>query len=189
MRIPSENENENPAVISCRATAAIPHTPLLDLLEHAVYESRPGGVHEPRLKDANFLTAGLQVLGANSLVPAHCDSFDLPPWSYHLVLDNHGYIVCGPEEEVSLMPPQPAGTLLRFNSHEPHRLTHDFRSPNWTFEDSPDAWPSVSGGWASLHFSDDRERTLDEAWHELRRRILHLQGLCPELAPMFCTQP
>ncbi len=182
------DEDEEPKVISGPAQLGQPSPSLMNLAHHAIFNARNGGVHEPQLRDPVFLKAGLQVMGASSAVETHRDSDELPRWSYHYIIENAGFIVKHPLQEVSLMPTQPAGTLLRLEIHEEHTLVHDYRSPNWTRSElaSDGEWAAEERGWASLHFGSDNHLTIEEAEAEMRRRIAKLEEIGPPaLVPMF----
>jgi hypothetical protein len=160
-------------------------------------ESKEGGVKEPWLRNENFLEAGLQIMGTQAPVPSHCDSHELPAWSYHLILVNSGFIVRHPEEEASYMPIQPAGSLVRFSVHEQHTLTHDYRSPQSAGLEAVEGtvWESQEPGWASIHFGSDEQMDMMEAFVEMKRRLVKLEELLEEhliegaLYPEHKTEP
>lgn len=160
----------------------------MNLAHHAIFHAGNGGVHEPKLKDPVFVEAGLQVMGVSSAVETHRDSEELPRWSYHYIIENAGFIVKHPLQEVSNMETQPAGTILRLEIHEEHTLVHDYRSPNWTRKElaSGGEFAAEERGWASLHFGSDDKLTLEEAEAEMHRRIAKLEEIGPPaLNPLF----
>ena len=174
----SVNTNYPPRTISVYAGLPAPSRALLDMAHRAIFDARPGGVKEPMLRDPDFMSAGLQVMGAKDYVGVHRDSEELPRWSYHLILSNSGFIVRHPQEETSLMPSQPAGTLVRLSVHKLHTLTADFRSSNWTDEELQEdgEWEAEERGWASLHFGSDELLSPDLARAELLRRVALLES-------------
>jgi hypothetical protein len=186
----SLNRNLDPRTVSWKLNLPEPSEALVDMALRAIWASREGGVHEPFLQHPAFLEAGLQVMGAAGYVSSHRDSPELPPWSYHLVLVNSGYIVRHPEEEAALMPIQPAGRTVRLNIHRRHTLSPDFRSPSWYADGLQEDgdWVSEDYGWASLHFGDVRKLRPREAKLEFLRRAKLLADRAPDLfdgKPLF----
>ncbi len=183
-----EEESE---VISGPAQLGQPSPSLVNIGLQAIYHAKNLGVHEPMLRDPLFVKHGLQVMGVKSAVGVHHDSYELPRWSYHYILLNAGFIVKHPEQEVSLMSTQPAGTIVRVDIHEPHTLVHDYRSPNWTRDElaMDGVWAAEERGWASLHFGSEEMLSIEEAEFEFKRRIAKFEVEAPPaLQPLFFVE-
>lgn len=97
---------------------------------------KEGSVHEPYLRREDWTGGDSQVslLATSGGVDAHCDSEILPPYCYHAILRNDGYIAKGPSQRVSsnriLCQPQRPGVIICLNIHEEHALITDTRCFN-----------------------------------------------------------
>lgn len=120
-------------------------------LERHVYrawQKQPNSVNEPWLHGID------EPLGANLLITTgtirkHTDAEELPPYSYHAIIRNDGFIARSNGLKIKRLPIQDRGTVIVLNIHEEHEVVRDTRIiGNDEFE------PFLSS-WVSLCFNDD----------------------------------
>lgn len=122
-----------------------------------------GGVYEPFLHHPLWVEAGLSLLACSGDVEEHCDSENLPRYTYFAVIVNDGWIARQSWVAIEDLPVQHAGSFFRLDVHDEHELSTDLRVVPTNLE--PDDVP----GFAVLLFgSDERlnEEAVEERFHQ-----------------------
>lgn len=119
---------------------------------------KEGSVHEPYLHRDDWINPRrVSLLATSGGVPKHCDSEILPPYCYHAILRNDGFIAKGPSQRVSsdpiLFQRQIPGVIICLNIHEEHALITDNRCFNPTAE-----YPT----WITMVFNSKKPLPHDE---------------------------
>ena len=84
-----------------------------------------------------------------------------PRFSWHLILHNGGFRICGLSDE--LMPPLVPGVVYLIDTHSPHEVTRDHRLPkisNYKLQlaiDSDVPMPAASATRALLEFACNQD--------------------------------
>lgn len=143
----------------------------------AIYRAKAGGVNEPYLQDQAWKTADLSLMGVPQKVDYHTDSYELPGYTYFLVITNTGFVVRQKGEKMPDL--QVPGTIFGINIHENHGLFQDPRAESSTtiiFPDEP-----VDGA-SFLVFGSETQLSTQEVEDEFHQRFAVLTQLLPEYA-------
>lgn len=152
-------------------------------LERFVYRAWNGlhnSVNEPWLHGLD------EKLGANLLITTgaiseHCDSEELPPYSYHAIIRNDGYIARSTGQEVKNLAIQERGIVIALNIHEEHEVIRDLRIND---ADADDFDPYLTT-WCSLCFNDDKLLPWDEVERRFNQIAANIQTALDNKIPLI----
>ncbi len=130
--------------------------------EHARLEN---SVSEPFLR--TWRPFGISMLCTSGAIKKHTDSEELPPYCWHAILLNDGYIAKGPDQKAKRLRQQVPGTVICLNIHEEHHLIRDAR-----VRVIKDDYPT----WGTLTFNTHERMDPHQVILELQRRV----ALIPE---------
>lgn len=128
---------------------------------------KENSISEPYLRQSDRVS----LLITSGRIHIHEDAEDLPPFSYHLIVANDGYIAKGPKQPYKDYRMQLPGSVVILNIHEPHHVVRDVRMCRQV-ENHP--YPV----WASLCFNtSDPDMPYQEITSRFNSGVRFISGL------------